>query len=297
MRRIVISILVLSFCVVALPAQTPEQKQATIKFVRELQVSDGGFVPAPVDSRLDQNPKGSLRATTAALRALKHFGGAAQDNKACEKFVQGCFDAQSGGFSDHPGGTPDVISTAIGLMAVAELKLPMEPYRKPALKYLVENAKEFEEIRMAAAGMEAAGQRHPAARQWLISLQQKAKSDGSYGVGAGVARETGGTVATILRLGGKPVGTDSVVAILNKHQNKDGAFGKDDSHQSDLETTYRVVRCYHMLKTKPGEVDGMRKFIAKCRNADGGYGVQPGKPSNVGGTYFASIILHWLNEP
>ena len=117
MGRIVIPIFVLSFCVANSPAQTPEQKKSTIKFVQELQVGDGGFVPAPVDGRLDQNPKGSLRATTAALRALKHFGGAASDKKAGEKFVQACFDAQSGGFSDQPGGKPDVISTAIGLMS------------------------------------------------------------------------------------------------------------------------------------------------------------------------------------
>jgi hypothetical protein len=38
----------------------------------------------------------------------------------------------------------------------------------------------------------------------------------------------------------------------------------------------------------------VRSFVAKCRNADGGYGVAPGQPSNISGTYFAAIILHWL---
>ena len=40
----------------------------------------------------------------------------------------------------------------------------------------------------------------------------------------------------------------------------------------------------------------LRAFVAKCRNDDGGYGVAPGLASTAGGTYFASIILHWLDE-
>jgi hypothetical protein len=38
----------------------------------------------------------------------------------------------------------------------------------------------------------------------------------------------------------------------------------------------------------------MKAFIAKCRNADGGYGVEPGKPSSVSGTYYAGTILDWM---
>jgi len=40
----------------------------------------------------------------------------------------------------------------------------------------------------------------------------------------------------------------------------------------------------------------LRKFIAQCQNKDGGYGVAPGKPSSVSGTYFAAIIGKWLEE-
>src|SRR5258707_8952250 len=101
-------------------AQTPEQKKAAIKYVQELQTPDGGFQPQAVDARLDQPLKGSLRATTTALRALKYFLGTANDKAAAAKFVQKCYDATTGGFADAPGGTPDVFSTAIGLMAVVE---------------------------------------------------------------------------------------------------------------------------------------------------------------------------------
>jgi hypothetical protein len=51
-----------------------------------------------------------------------------------------------------------------------------------------------------------------------------------------------------------------------------------------------------MLKTQPADPDRLRAFIGKCRNADGGYGVAPGQLSSAGGTYFAAIILHWLDE-
>ena len=50
-----------------------------------------------------------------------------------------------------------------------------------------------------------------------------------------------------------------------------------------------------MLKAKPAKADDLRRFIAKCRNNDGGYGVTPGAASSAGGTYYASIILHWLD--
>ncbi len=300
MRRIVISVFVLSLCTTLASAQTPEQKKATIKFVQDLQVGDGGFVPAPVDGRLDQNPKGSLRATSSALRALKHFGGAANDKKACEKFVQNCFDAQSGGFCDQPGGKPDVFTTAVGLMAVGELKLPMKNYSK-AIQFLSESAKDFEDIRIAAAGFEAfenaGGGKPKVSDPWLPLVK-------IYGAGMGKrgAREYASVLVTVERLdprfsGNTPAKVTAYVSeVLDERQNKDGAFGKAETHESDLESSYRVMRGYHMFKSKPAKAEALREFVAKCRNSDGGYGVQPGKPSQVSGTYFASIILHWLNE-
>jgi prenyltransferase beta subunit len=277
-------------------AQTPEQKKATIKYLQELQCPDGGFHPQTVDPRLDQVPHGSLRATSSALRALKYFGGNPKDKPTVVKFVESCYDPQAGGYADMPNGKVDVFTTAVGLMASAELQIGSEEMRKKCVSYLAENAKEFEDIRIAAAGMEAAGQLAPVAERWHRSLQSKANADGSFGKGAERARATGGTVVTILRLGGKIEDSGKIVAILNAGQNKDGAFGKDDTGASDSESSYRIVRCYHMLHEKPAKADALQAYIAKCRNDDGGYGVQPGKPSNVGGTYFAGIILHWLGR-
>ena len=87
-----------------------------------------------------------------------------------------------------------------------------------------------------------------------------------------------------------------VVKALDAGQRKDGGFGKEKVEESDLETSYRVMRTYHMLKAKPARVADLKAFVARCRNKDGGYAVVPGGASSASGTYFAGIILYWLDQ-
>jgi prenyltransferase beta subunit len=270
--------------------QSAEEKKATIIYLQKLQTKGGGFVPAAGA----EQP--GVRATSSALRALKYFGGAARDRAACADFVRKCFDRDGGGFADRPGGKPDVPTTAIGMMAAVELKLPTAPYADAVTKYLGEHARDFEQIRIAAAGLESIGKRPAQAGAWLGQVAKLRHEDGTYGKGDGVARDTGGAVVVVLRLGGKVAHPDAVLKALNAGQRKDGAFGKEGAAGSDLETTYRVMRAYHMLRARPEAPDRCRAFVARCRNDDGGYGVAPGQPSGASGTYFASIILHWLGE-
>ena len=104
-------------------------------------------------------------------------------------------------------------------------------------------------------------------------------------------------VVTILRLGSMPKDIAVVLKALKNGQRASGGFGKeDDENAADLESTYRVMRCFMMLKAQPDRVEGLRTFVAKCRNEDGGYGVAPGEPSSVSGTYYAATIRHWLGE-
>jgi hypothetical protein len=84
--------------------------------------------------------------------------------------------------------------------------------------------------------------------------------------------------------------------LLRKGQRMNGGYGKEATATSDLESTYRVMRAFVMLKSQPKDVEGVRSFVAKCRNADGGYGVSPGEPSNINATYFAAIIRHWAKD-
>jgi prenyltransferase beta subunit len=278
-------------------AQTAAEAQATIKFVQSLQQSGGGFVGAPSAQDAAAKPVSSLRATSAAIRSLKYFGGELPNRDKVTEFVKSCFDPQSGAYSDTPKGKPDVIVTAIGIMAAAELKLPADLYMTKAVGYLTANANEFEEVRLAAAGLEAADKfPKDAVGRWLADIDKLRNGDGSFGKPTGDARMTGSCVALILRIGGKmnEAQRKASLNVLFAGQRVEGAFGKADSNTSDLESSYRIVRALHMLNEKPKDVEKLKGYIAKCRNADGGYGVEPGKPSTVGGTYYAGIILHWL---
>jgi len=291
--RLAVSLLCLaSVGLASAPAQSPEQVKATVRFVRGLQTDAGGFLPGP-PGRGDGKP--GVRATASALRALKYFGGEPKDRKAAARFVAACIDKDSGGIADQPGGKPDVLSTAVGAMAAFELKLPPESYAPAAVRYLSEHARTFEDVRIAAAAMESLGRRAPATGDWLALIAKTRNPDGTWGKGDGQARDTGGAVAAVLRLGGKIDQRDNVVRALKAGQRPDGGFGKAGARGSDLETTYRVMRSLVMLKERP-DVAKCRAFVAKCRNEDGGYGVAPGQPSTVSGTYFAAIILHWLGE-
>jgi prenyltransferase beta subunit len=285
--------LLLPLCLLALVsparAQTADQKKATVAYLHKLQTRGGAF---RASAKADRP---TLRATSACLRAIRYFGGEVENKAACGEFVRRCFDRETGGFADTPGGKPDVVVTAVGLMAVVELKLPRADYEKPAIRYLALHAKGFEQVRMAAAGLEAVGRRSAKNGDWLKQLARDQNDDGTFGEGDAKARETGGAVACVLRLGGKVKDREAVLKALDAGQRGDGGFGKAGAKGSDLETTYRVMRTYHMLGAKPGKADAVRKFIARCRNADGGYGVTPGEPSTAGGTYFAGIVLHWLD--
>jgi hypothetical protein len=278
-------------CLVCARAGDAPDKKATIIFVQKLQTPSGGFLARKSE------PKPSLRATTAAVRALKYLGGAAPDKEKTSKFVAGCFDKDRGGFADFPGGKPDVFATAVGLMAVVELKMPLKNYQEPAVKYLAENSKSFEDIRIAVAGLEAVEQPSPRAKAWLEQIEKMRNADGTFGKGLAQARDTGGAVVAVLRLKGKVPQPKAVLKVLKDGQRLNGGYGKADSElASDLETTYRVMRAFVMLKDRPEDVEGIRSFVAKCRNEDGGYAVIPGEPSSVGGTYFAAIIRHWLEK-
>jgi prenyltransferase beta subunit len=294
MMRYAIASLVLLAILSPLRGQTAEEKAVSIRYVQALQGADGGFLATASASSESSSSKSSLRSTAAALRALKYFGGKPRDLKAAQAFARSCFDKASGGFADAPGGKANATTTAVGLMAIVELQMPREPYVTSTVKYLDLHARSFEEIRMSAAALEAVQQPSPAADKWLKEVAILRKADGTYG--DGTARDTGAAAVVVLRLGGKLDQRDSILQTLRAGQSEDGGFRRSAARGADLDTTYCVMRCFWMLKEKPAHVAKLREFLAKCRNADGGYGIMPGQPSAAGPTYFAAITLHWLEE-
>jgi hypothetical protein len=179
---------------------------------------------------------------------------------------------------------------------VKELQIPLPPQEIQLLwHYVGENAGTFEDVRIAAAAFEAIEKDLPVRKPLSLMMQKITQSqnpDGTYGKEGNVARETGGAVAAILRLGGEPANRANVIKAIKSGQRPDGGWGKA-GEPSDLETCYRVMRAFKMLGEQPNK-EAIRVFIAKCRNADGSYGVQPGQPGSVSGTYYAGIILSWL---
>lgn len=281
-------------------AQTPEvdravrEKLDTVRFLTKLESPAGGFAPAP-------GGKAGLRATSAAVRALKYNGQKAPNPEKHAAFVLSCFDPATGGFADAPGGKADVMLTSIGIMAAVELGVPKDRYRK-ALDYLKDHAKTFEEVRLGAGAVEAWGVKDCPfdLRPWLAVADRELGPTGVAGkTDDALARETGSAAAMKLRLGvarRDMAGANKLDDVLQAGQRRDGGFGRGGEAASDLESTYRVMRALMLMRERPKERPALRAFVASCRNADGGYGVKPGDPSTAGATYYAAIILHWLTE-
>ncbi len=275
-------------------AQPGGEHAATVKYLLLLRQPGGGFIPAKADPTKATDTAPTLRATLAAVRGIKYLGGELPDKELTAKFVESCYDPASGTFADTPKGKADITLTAVGAMAAAEL-LPKFDYG-PAVKYLTANAKTFEERRIAVAAMEAAKNVAPVTVEWFKETEKTRNPDGTYGKADGLARDTGGTVAMIVRAGGKisPEQLPTVTAALQGGQRADGGFGKAGEAASDLETCYRVLRAMHLLKIAPKDPAALRRFLSVCANKDGGYAAQPGYASAAGPTYYAVAIMGWL---
>jgi poly(3-hydroxybutyrate) depolymerase/prenyltransferase beta subunit len=270
----------------ALPVrgQTPAEYAATAAYTAAHQNQDGGFA-----GKVGQ--PSSLSATNSALKILLHVGGSVPDVLRCVKFVKSCRD-ESGGFAQTPGGKPDVVTTAIGLMAASELKLADAGMIKGATDYLGKNAKSFEEVRMAIAGLEAVRGSSPDFRRWNDQIQAMRNPDGTFGSGPGQAYATGGAAAAILRMGLALEKREAVVAAIKAGQRPEGGWSKD-AGPPDLGSTYRVMRALYMLREQP-DVEKLLSFIAKCRQSDGSYASAPGGAGDLGGTYTATIVVRWM---
>jgi acetyl esterase/lipase/prenyltransferase beta subunit len=286
-RALVSAVLVLTSLIGGVSSsrgQSPADYAQTAAFAAAHQNKDGGFA-----SKVGQ--ASSLGATNSALRVLKHVGGSVPDILGCIAYVKSCRDA-NGGFAPAPGGKPDVVTTALGLMAAAELKIADEATVKAASEYLGKNAQSFEETRMAIAGHEAVGAKSPDVTTWNQRIEAIRNADGTFGEGPAQAYATGGAGAAILRMGLKLDKRDAVIAAIKAGQRPEGAWSKD-AGPPDLGATYRVMRALYMLHEKPDQ-ERLLAFIARCRQSDGSYASTPGGGGDLSATYTATIVLYWL---
>ena len=289
--------LVLVFPALAVAQPAAAQKQATVKWVLGCEAPDGGFYLAPQDPKSDAKPQPMLRATNGAVRALKYLGAEVPNKEKHAAFVLKCYDPKTGAFAE-PGGKPDVTITSVGVMAAAELGIPHEKYAT-AMDYLKDNAKTFEEVRIAAAAVEAWGLKtypHDLKPWFKIASELFSKEFGDARDGG--ARDVGSVAAMLVRLGVTPPPADAAVLVgqMRDGQRDDGGWGKKGETASDIETTYRVMRALMLLKEKPKDAKKLREFLDAHRNKDGGYATKPGDPSSMSGVYYCVIVSKWLDD-
>ncbi len=264
---------------------TSAEKKATEAFILSLRdASNGGY-------RVDANAAPNLRATTGAVRSLGHLAASIPDKITTSMYVGSHFDSKTGAFQEK-GGKPDVTITSIGYMASGTLKITLPLGGKD---YLHDNAKTFEEVRIGAAGLEALEFKPKWLDEWIKIADAQLNNDGTAGKGDGQARDTASVAAMKLRLGYPVANKSKVIAAILNGQRSDGGWGKAGANASDLESTYRVIRALHLLKQKPKDVKKLNAFLGTCRNTDGGYSVEPRKPSTMSGVYYATAISQWLD--
>ncbi len=261
--------------------------QATIAWLEHLQKASGGFA---ADAGA-QTPA-TLPATTSAVRALHYFGGSAPRGDNILRFLRSCWNEKEGAFAPTPGGKPDVRTTAVGLMGLVDLGSAdqNQDMINRGMAYLGEHVKDYEDVRIAAAAFESNHKSIPQIKKWQEILHALPAA-GS----AEHAREAGGAAVALLRLGERSDNNEALLKVLRQGQRPEGAWGKA-GEQPDLESSYRVMRAFFMLKANPANTDALRKFIASCRHADGSYGIGPGRPASVSGAYYAGIISYWLDR-
>jgi pimeloyl-ACP methyl ester carboxylesterase/prenyltransferase beta subunit len=277
-------VMVLSLGLVSsVAAQTPAELQATAAYLASFQNPDGGFAPAA-------GQKSSLGTTSSIIRSLGNIAGSVKDVPGAIAYVKSCC-VVGGGFSQTPGGEPSVSTTAIGLMAYAALKISDEKTTQEAIAYLSKNAKSFEDVRIAVAGLEAVNAKLPDFEPWTRGVSANRNADGSWGQGDSQAFATGGAAAALLRMGVPLDNKDAILKAMRAGQRPDGAWSRE-SGPSDLEASYRIMRCFFMLKEKP-DLEKLMAFISRCRHSDGSYSSAPDKPGDPGGCYYATTIIRW----
>lgn len=278
------TVLAFSISIAVARAQTPADLAQTAEFAARHQNRDGGFAAKP-------GAASTLGATSSAIRILNHVAGSIPDVPNAIDFVKRCRDPKTGGFAQTPGGKPDVHTTAVGLMAIAELKIADDPAIDGAIRYFHENVKSFEEVRIAVAGLEAVKKPSPDFPKWREIVNADRNADGTWGSGPTQARATGGAAVALLRMGFELDRRDAILEAMRRGQQPDGAWIDADGSEN-LGASYRIMRCFYMLNERPN-LETIQGYVAKCRQPNGGYGSAPGKPADLGGTYLATIIIRW----
>lgn len=266
---------------------TFEERAATTRFLRGLKRADGGYASQATD------PKSGLHDTVSALKALRLLDADPDDPERTRAFVHSCSDMATGGFSESPAETPNVFSTAIGLIALRELGETegFESRAQRAMRFMSENAASAADHFMIIAAHEEGKLPDPVAPSSASFFRARRRQDGAFGESA----RYNAMASAALHRAREPVQhPEPVIRRLLGAQGPDGGFA-DRQGQSDVMTTYAVARALTLLKAMP-DIDGLSGYIAALRREEGGYTDTPNAPATAGATYEALSILRWTEE-
>src|ERR1043165_9208155 len=101
-------------------ASTAAERQAARSYLLTLRNLDGGFRTATAAG------PSQLLATVGIARGVRYWGGKLPEREKTAAWVSSCYHPSLGAFSDNPGTTPDVRSTALALMALSERRVGKE---------------------------------------------------------------------------------------------------------------------------------------------------------------------------
>ncbi|MGL6076274.1 MAG: prenyltransferase/squalene oxidase repeat-containing protein [Fimbriiglobus sp.] len=284
--------LLLALAATMAPAQ--DKKAETIKYILALQDPETGAFKVIADA------KPSVRACNGGVKLLKVLGEKIPQEAKLTEFVKSRFNADEGQFQELDG-TSDLATTAVGVMVVAELTIDKKPFA-PAMFNLQKRVKTFEEARIAAASAEAWGISDPlfSYDPWFAIAAKEYESQKGIDAKEGGARLTASYMAMLLRLKRTFEKLPEMRQAILTGQKDDGGWGKAGAKTSDLETCYRVLRALKLDKTDKAVAvklsPALTKFIDSCRNADGGYSVEPSQSSTLSGTYYAVMVETFLAE-
>lgn len=269
------------------PAHPPLDNKPTswITFLHTMENPQGGFHPDAT------KPLPSLRSTVGALRVFRMENTPCPNHKAHINFLQSCWKEKDGGFADHPESeSADVISTAVGLMGLSEWNSLAPQKREAGRRFLGEQSKSLEDIRIACAFLESETEELPWKKLWTAMILGRQNQDGTFGSGPSHMRDTASMAVTMIRLK-EPLKVSMDPA---KHRQPDHGFGSATSSISDMETTYRICRWLHLIQDRQNLALTL-PFLESCKNQDGGYGPRPKAPSTTSSTYQARIIQYWAS--
>ena len=176
-------LLLTTACVLVLgnaQAQDPG-RQATVAYIHTLQADNGGF---KADSTDKNGP--SLRSTTSAVRGAPSFRRSSRQPAGMSTICRRLPRWPNRRLRGRTQGQNRRGLDSIGLMAIKALGMPAGKYGPGANKYLTEQVVSFEDIRIAAAGLESIDAKSSKNQAWLDMVLKMRGSDGTFG--AGLAR-------------------------------------------------------------------------------------------------------------